>query len=96
MCSGWNIGPQRALIHKVYNTRLQLRNMEDKEHAHRDAHFQEELDSLKASMAHIASLLEQVLRNALSKGPSNRPVTFFQIQATTQVKERVREQGQDP
>ena len=56
--TGQNIGPRRALT-----TRLQQGNMEDEERAHRDAHFQEELDSLKASMASLTSLLEQALRN---------------------------------
>jgi hypothetical protein len=50
--------------------------MEDKERAHRDAHFQEELESLKTSVARLTSLLEQTLRNAFGEGPSNRPVTF--------------------
>jgi len=50
---GLNIGPQR-----VYNTRLRARNMEDEGRAHRDAHFQEELESLKTSVAHLTSLLE--------------------------------------
>jgi hypothetical protein len=30
--------------------------MEDEERAHRDAHFQEELESLKASVARLTSL----------------------------------------
>lgn len=66
--------------------------MKDEEHAHRDAHFQEQLESLKASVARIASLLEQALKNISSEGPSNRHV----IQVTTLLKERVGEQGQDP
>ena len=37
--------------------------MEGEERAHRDAHFQEELESLKASVARLTSLLEQSLRN---------------------------------
>ena len=37
--------------------------MEGEECAHRDAHFQEELESLKASIACLTSLLEQTLRN---------------------------------
>jgi hypothetical protein len=59
--SGWNIGPQRAPIHKVYNTQLRLRNIEDEKCVHRNNHFQEELESLKASMGRIATLLEQAL-----------------------------------
>jgi hypothetical protein len=45
--------------------------MEDEERAHRDVHFQEELESLKTSMARLTSLLEQTLRNTSSEGPSN-------------------------
>jgi hypothetical protein len=58
--------------------------MEDEERAYRDAHFQEELESLKASMARLTSLLEQTLRNASGEGPSNRPVIFVQPPATAQ------------
>jgi hypothetical protein len=50
--------------------------MEDEEHAQRDAYFQEELESLKTSVARLTSLLEQTLRNTFGEGPSNRPVTF--------------------
>ena len=57
---GLNIGPQR-----VYNTRLRARNMEDEGRAHRDTHFQEELESLKTSVARLTSLLEQILENIL-------------------------------
>jgi len=32
--------------------------MEDEERAYREAHFQEELDSLKVSVARLTSLLE--------------------------------------
>ena len=52
------------------------KNFGDKERAHRDANFQEELESLKASVARLTSLLEQTLRNASSEGPSNRLVIF--------------------
>jgi len=45
--------------------------MKDEERAHRDAHFQEELESLKASMARLIGLLEQKLRNSSGEGPSN-------------------------
>ncbi|XP_061962423.1 uncharacterized protein LOC133682893 [Populus nigra] len=37
--------------------------MEDEERAQRVAHFQEELESLKTSMARLISLLEQTMRN---------------------------------
>ena len=50
--------------------------MEDEERAHRDAHFQEELESLKTSVARLTSLLKQTLRNTSSEGPSNQPITF--------------------
>eukprot|EP00258_Populus_trichocarpa_P031831 XP_024447850.1 uncharacterized protein LOC112325480 [Populus trichocarpa] len=70
--------------------------MEDEEHAHRDAHFQEELESLKTSVARLTSLLEQTLRNASGEGPSNRPVTFNQTPITAQPEERMSEQGQEP
>jgi len=56
--------------------------MKDEERAHRDArdaHFQEELESLKTSVARLTSLLEQTLRNTSGEGPSNRPITFNQI-----------------
>ena len=52
--------------------------MEDEEHAHQNAHFQEELNALKDSVARIASLLEQTLRNASGEGPSTRPLTTTQ------------------
>ena len=65
---GQNIGPQRA-----YNTRLRARNMEDEERAYREARFQEELDSLKDSVARLTGLLEQVLRNTSGEGTSTRP-----------------------
>ena len=54
--------------------------MEDEERAHRDAHFQEELDSLKASVASLTSLLKQALRNASGEGPSTRPTAATQTQ----------------
>jgi hypothetical protein len=50
--------------------------MEDEEHVHHDARFQEELDSLKINMARITSLLEQTLKKISGKGPSNRFVSF--------------------
>jgi hypothetical protein len=70
--------------------------MEDEERAHRDAHFQEELESLKTSVARLTSLLEQTLRNTSGEGPSNRPVTFNQTPITTQLEERMSEHGQEP
>jgi len=70
--------------------------MEDKERTHRDAHFQEELEYLKTSVARLTSLLEQTLRNASSEGPSNRLLTFNQTLTTAQPKERMSEHGQEP
>ena len=67
--------------------------MEDEERAHRDAHFQEELESLKASMARLTSLLKQTLRNSSGEGPSNRPIIFIQTPTTTQSEEIIREYG---
>ena len=48
--------------------------MEDKERTQRDAHFQEELEFLKTSMARLISLLEQTLRNTFDEDPSNRSI----------------------
>jgi hypothetical protein len=45
--------------------------MEDEECAHRDAYFQEELESLKTSMVRLTSLLEQTVGNTFGEGPSN-------------------------
>jgi hypothetical protein len=70
--------------------------MEDEERAQRDAHFQEELESLKTSVARLTSLLEQTLRNTSGEGPSNRPVTFNQTPITAQPEERMSEHGQEP
>jgi hypothetical protein len=70
--------------------------MEDEESTHRDAHFQEELESLKASVARLTSFLKQTSRNAFSEGPSKRPTTFVQNQAATQPKEITGERAQDP
>ena len=70
--------------------------MEDEERIHRDAPFQEELESLKTSVARLTSLLKQTLRNTSSEGPSNRPVTFNQTSTTIQPKERMSEHGQEP
>jgi hypothetical protein len=67
--------------------------MEDEERAHRDAHFQEELLSLKTSVARLTSLLKQTLRNTSGEGPYNRPVTFNQIPIMTQPEERMSEHG---
>jgi hypothetical protein len=58
--------------------------MEDEECAHRDAHFQEELESLKTSIARLTSLLEQTLGNTTGEGPSNQPITFNQTSTTAQ------------
>jgi len=85
--SSQNIGPQR-----VYNTRLRARNMEDEERAYREAHFQEELDSLKDSVPRLTSLLEQALRNTSGEGPSTRPATF----PANQPEEIIGEHAQEP
>jgi hypothetical protein len=58
--------------------------MEDKEHAHNDAHFQEELDSLEINMACITSLLKQMLKKISSEGLPNQP------------KEKIDGQSQEP
>jgi len=70
--------------------------MEDEERTQLDAHFQEELESLKTSMTCLTSLLEQTLRNTSGEGPSNRPVTFNQAPTTVQPEERMSEHGQEP
>jgi hypothetical protein len=70
--------------------------MENEERAHRDAYFQEKLESLKTSVARLTSLLEQPLRNASGEGPSNRPVTFNQTPTTAQPEERMSEHDQEP
>jgi hypothetical protein len=70
--------------------------MEDEERAHRDAHFQEELESLKASVARLTSLLKQTLRNVSSEDPSNRPAIFAQPSATAQPEETMSEHGEEP
>jgi len=67
--------------------------MEDEERAHRDAHFQEELESLKASVARLTSLLEQTLRNVSGEGPSNRYAIFILPPATAQPEETMSEHG---
>ena len=89
--SDWNIGPQ-----KVYNTRLWARNMEDEERAQCDAYFEEELESLKTSVAHLTSLHEQTLRNTSGEGPSNWPITFDPAPTAVQPEERMSEHGQEP
>ena len=70
--------------------------MEDEERAHRDAHFQQELDSLKASVASLTSLLDQALRNAYGEGPSTRPAAAAPTQATNHHEEVIGERVQDP
>jgi hypothetical protein len=70
--------------------------MEDKEHAHRDAYFREDLESLKASMACLTSLLKQTLRNVSDEGPSNRLVIFNQTSTAAQPEERMTKHGQEP
>jgi hypothetical protein len=70
--------------------------MEDEERAHRYAHFQEELESLKASVARLTSLLEQTLRNVFGEGPCNRPAIFVQTPTMAQPEETMSEHGQEP
>jgi hypothetical protein len=70
--------------------------MKNKERAHRDANFQEELESLKTSMARLTRLLEQTLVNTSGEGPSNRPVTFNQTPTTVQHEERMNKHDQEP
>jgi hypothetical protein len=67
--------------------------MEDEARAHRDANFQEELESLKTRTAHLISLLEQTLGNSFGEGPSNRPIIFIQTPTTTQSEEIIGEYG---
>jgi len=54
------------------------------------------LESLKTSIAHLTSLLEQTLRNTSGEGPFDRYVTFNQAPTTVQPKERMNEHGQEP
>jgi len=70
--------------------------MEDEERAHRDAHFQEELESLKASVARLISLLEQTLINVSGEGPSNQPAIYVRPSAMTQPEETISEHCQEP
>jgi hypothetical protein len=70
--------------------------MEGEERAHREAHFQEELESLKASVARLTSLLEKILRNVVGEGPSNRPAIFVPPSAIAQPEEIMSEHGQEP
>ena len=63
--------------------------MENEECAQRDAYFKEELESLKTSVAHLTSLLEQTLRNTSDEGPLNRSVTFDPTPTTVQPEERI-------
>jgi hypothetical protein len=63
--------------------------MKDEECAHRNAHFQEELESLKLKVARLTILLKQTLRNAYGEGPSNQPINFVQTPITAQHEERM-------
>jgi len=67
--------------------------MEDEERAHRDANFQEELESLKTRTAHLTSLLEQTLGNSFGEGLSNRPIIFIQTPTITQSEKIIGEYG---
>jgi len=62
--------------------------MEGEERAHRDAHFQEELESLKVSVAHLTSLLEQTLRNASGEGPPTCLLFLFSLQQQLNLKKQ--------
>jgi hypothetical protein len=66
--------------------------MEDEERAYGEAHFQEELDSLKDSVARLTSLLEHALRNTSGEGPSTRPATL----PANQPEEIIEEHAQEP
>jgi hypothetical protein len=66
--------------------------MEDEECAYREAHFQEELDSLKDSVARLTSLFEHALRNTSGEGPSTRPATL----PANQPEEIIGEHAQEP
>jgi hypothetical protein len=59
--------------------------MKDEECVYHDAHFQEELDSLKVSVARLTSLLEQLLKNASSEGLFNRRMmqSYYSIVSPT-------------
>ena len=70
--------------------------MKVEERTQRDAYFQKHLESLKTSVAHFTSLLEQTLRNTFGEGPSNRPVTFNPTPTIVQPEERMCEHGQEP
>ena len=65
--------------------------MGDKECAHCDAHFQEELDSLKVSVTRLTSLLEQAMRNVSDEGPSTKPAAAAKAQAMNHHKEVTKE-----
>jgi hypothetical protein len=92
---GWNIGPHKALIHKVYNNKLRQRNIEDKECAHHDAHFQKELDSIRLAWLALLAYSSR-RRNTSSEGSSNQAVIFTQTQTTVQPEKRMSEQTQKP
>jgi hypothetical protein len=44
-------------------------------------------------MTHLTSLLEQILINTSSEGPSNQPTIFVQTPTKTQTEERMGEHG---
>jgi oligoendopeptidase F len=54
--------------------------MEDEERAHRDTHFQEELESLKANMTRFTSLLNQTCGNVSGKGPTTDLSPLIRLQ----------------
>jgi hypothetical protein len=50
--------------------------MEDEKCANSDAHFQEELESLKTSMTRLTSLLKQILGNTSGESPPNCEIYY--------------------
>jgi hypothetical protein len=70
--------------------------MEDEERAYREAHFQEEVDSLKDSVACLTSLLEHALRNTSGEGPTTRPATLPANQPEEIIGEHAHEPQHNP
>jgi hypothetical protein len=54
--------------------------MEDEERAHRDTYFQEELESLKANMTRLTSLLNQTCGNGSGKCPTTDLSPLIRLQ----------------
>jgi hypothetical protein len=76
---GWNIGPHKALIHKVYNNKLRQRNIEDKECAHHDAHFQKELDSIRLAWLALLAYSSRRLEIPLVKAHLIKPSFLLKL-----------------